>query len=170
MKRKKKVTSSKRLGILDKVQGVGPERFLSPGPRTEEGSDAEEDFNELLEIKPGTLTARGGHSFTRLDLEPDFFGVLRPPESGSSAESGRGPGKIVSPGDKRPVLPSGYGVPGKTGTGALLRGDLGSVPASGFTDINDLMSPARLKSKPVHESSFIGSLTSMILGRKGGLL
>ena len=74
----------------------------------------------------------------------------------------------MSPGDKRPTFPSvAYGVPGKTGTGALKRTDLGSIPG----DKSRLVSNVdRLQLKPSEDTSFIGSLTSMFFGRKGGLL
>ena len=52
-----------------------------------------------------------------------------------------------------------YGVPGKTGTGALLRTDLGSVPSlvHNYKDGSDV------------NTGFIGTLTNMFFGRKGGL-
>ena len=171
---KKHKKSKKKLGILKKVQEVGPERFLSPAPLTEEeGSEVEEpitnlnqDWDELEDIRPGTLTISRGIKSTK--AEKDLFGELRPPDPRGESQSGRGPGRIVSPGDKRPGFPSAFGVPGKTGTGALKRSDLGSVPTtSGASLINNA---ERLKSKPSEDNSFIGSLASMFFGRKGGLL
>ena len=59
-----------------------------------------------------------------------------------------------------------YGVPGKTGTGALQRTDLGSVPSLVHNYKDD-----RLQVKPCSDdhTGFIGTLTNMFFGRKGGL-
>ena len=59
-----------------------------------------------------------------------------------------------------------YGVPGKTGTGALQRTDLGSVPSLVHNYKDD-----RLQVKPCSDDNtgFIGTLTNMFFGRKGGL-
>ena len=180
IKRKhKKVTKAerKKLGILEKVHEVGPERFLSPAPMEGDSSDAESDqgpvvktfhndWDELMDIAPGTLTISRGIKNVRAD--PELFGELRPPDPRPQGPSGRGPGRIVSPGDKRPALPGAYGVPGKTGTGAVQRCDLGSVP---MTQAASLISNAeRLQSKPSEDTSYIGTLASMLFGRKGGLL
>ncbi len=162
------------LGILKKVKEVGPERFLSPAPLTEE-SEAEEsvvrplnqDWDELMEIQPGTLTISRGMKprYTSGDL----YGELKPPDPKiSDGQSGRGPGRIISPGDKRPGLPGAYGVPGRTGTGALTRKDLGSVPDTSGASL--IRNAERLKSKPSEDNSFIGTMASMFFGRKGGLL
>ena len=98
----------------------------------------------------------------------NFF-LFQPPDA--SDKSGRGPGRILSPGDKRPSLPSAYGVPGKTGTDALQRRDLGSIPGADFRLVSNA---ERLQIKPDNshqdENSFIGSLTTMFFGRKGRLL
>jgi len=173
-KARKSKKGQKKLGILEKVQEVGPERFLSPAPLEEESEveDCEvqplnQDWDELIDIKPGTLTVSRGMRATR--HESDLFGELKPPDA--SDKSGRGPGRILSPGDKRPSLPSAYGVPGKTGTDALQRRDLGSIPGADFRLVSNA---ERLQIKPDNshqdENSFIGSLTTMFFGRKGGLL
>ena len=174
---RKSKKAQKKLGILQKVQEVGPERFLSPAPLEEESEVSEvesddhphqqivksllNDFDELEDITPGLLTiSRGIRPKPTLDL----FGELKPPNPDEVlVPQGRGPGRIVSPGDKRPNLPGGYGVPGKTGTGALQRSDLGSIPTSS-------MSSSRMFTKPSDDQSFIGTLTTMFFGRKGGLL
>lgn len=177
LKRHKKKAGHKKLGIFKRVQEVGPERFLSPAPLTEEDSSEVEsespivkhlDWDELVEIKPGTLTLSRGIKYNDEASSTDLFGELKPPVP-KPQQSGRGPGRIVSPGDKRPGLPgAGFGVPGRTGTGALMRHDLGSVPGdAGASLINNAH---RLKSKPSEDGSFIGTLTSMFFGRKGGLL
>ena len=172
---RKSKKNQKKLGILQKVQEVGPERFLSPAPLEEESevseledsveplvkSFHENDFDELEDITPGLLTiSRGIKPKPTLDL----FGELKAPTD--EMPKGRGPGRIVSPGDKRPNLPGGYGVPGKTGTGALQRSDLGSIPTSSMSLIHE----QRMHMKPADEHSFIGTLTTMFFGRKGGLL
>ena len=162
-KHKKVKVKTKKLGILEKVQEVGPERFLSPGRLTEDESEGSDDldkvkyfqdFDELIDIQPGSLTL---NSKGIRHVDPDLFGELRPPDPQSKA-----PG----PGTKRPMLPGGFGVPGKTGTGALTRPDLGTIPST--TVLYDKNS--RLHSKPSEDNSFIGTLTSIFFGRKGGLL
>ena len=182
-KHKKGKGATKKLGILEKVQEVGPERFLSPGRLTEEecseADDASEsgsgsgkakvkyfyDCDELIDIQPGSLTLNTKGS--KFMVAPDLYGELRPPDPNSSEMSGRGPGRIVSPGDKRPTLPGGFGVPGKTGTGALLRQDLGTIPVTSSGSNKEEM---RLHSRPSEDVGFIGTLTTMFFGRKGGLL
>ena len=57
---------------------------------------------------------------------------------------GRGPGRIISPGEKRPHLRAGtLGVPGHPGTGALtgsmVRPDLGYVP---YRSANEMLGAA----------------------------
>ena len=83
-KKARKSKARKKLGILEKVQEVGPERFLSPAPMEGEGEseieDSEvqplyQDWDELVDIKPGTLTVSRGMRATRHD--PDLFGQLK---------------------------------------------------------------------------------------------
>ena len=186
-KKEKKVTKAqrKKLGILDKVHEVGPERFLSPSPMEGDSSDAEsdtpssihhkksvvrtfnKDWNELLDIAPGTLTMSRGIK-ARKQKDPELFGELKPPDPRPQGLSGRGPGRIFSPGDKAPPLPGAFGVPGRTGTGAVQRSDLGSVPMTSQASL--VANADRLQSKPAEDTSFIGTLASMFFGRKGGLL
>ena len=179
---RKSAAASKKLGILQKVEEVGVERFLSPGPPSvdrEFSGDENNDLDELVDIQPGALTI-GGSSHKR-QVNPGLYGELRAPGSPGQSRpeglnplaisSGRGPGRIVSPGDKRPAFPGSLGVPGKTGTGALLRTDLGTIPQTGSGH-----SPYRhqdfrsLITTEDEDSSFIGSLKTMFFGRKGGLL
>ena len=195
-KKTKRDSKKPKLGILEKVQEVGPERFLSParGLTEDEGSEVGsdeildtkvkvkyfQDFDELIDIQPGSLTLGSGGTRSSGGgvWNPDLFGELRPPGENAN-QSGRGPGRVVSPGDKRPTLPGGFGVPGKTGTGALKRSDLGTIPL----DLPGAMSSIsgsgynpeakfRLHSRPDDRTSegFIGTLTTMFFGRKGGLL
>ena len=81
-KARKGKKGQKKLGILEKVQEVGPERFLSPAPLEEESEveDCEvqplnQDWDELIDIKPGTLTVSRGMRATR--HESDLFGELK---------------------------------------------------------------------------------------------
>ena len=94
---------------------------------------------------------------------------------------GRGPGRVISPGEKRPTFPGGaLGIPGHPGTGALtgavVRPDLGYVPSSSATKMHaDVgVGAANFQQYPFENGSehggFIGSITSMFFGRKGGLL
>ena len=59
-----------------------------------------------------------------------------------------------------------YGVPGKTGTGALQRPDLGSVPSLIHNYKDDRI---QVKAGSDDNTGFIGTLTNMFFGRKGGL-
>ena len=93
---------------------------------------------------------------------------------------GRGPGRVISPGEKRPYVREGtLGIPGHPGTGALagtlVRPDLGCVPSSSakgmHTNVcitNEGGSEYPFKNG-TEEGGFIGKLTSMFFGRKGGL-
>ena len=134
----------------------------------------------------GQLNAPSFSMFGRPSLHPGELGRVPSPAfdadaapasnalGGGAFVGGRGPGRAVSaPGEKRPQLLGLMGIPGQPGTGALLvpppekgapaslRPDLGSVP---------------LTKSPVDDPSggpgagFIGSLTTMFFGRKGGLL
>ena len=150
-----------------------------------------EDKDELEDIQPGSLTMSGApgiHSkspdptigqltapsfsmYGRPSMSPGDFGQIPSgtfDPSGSTLMAGslgtgalvggRGPGRVItSPGEKRPQLMGALGVPGTPGTGALrLRPDLGSVPVT--------------KGQDPDSSGFIGNITSMFFGRKGGLL
>lgn len=225
MKRKKRKPVMKRLGILEKVEEVGIERFMSSSPAPssidEERSDnfwanlAKEQASkhkpdllsdELEEIEPGTLTVSRGATNTKSlgdkkpkqtskkdspvagQLKPPSFNVyagpnLSPSELGKlplvmdsdyragfppvipgAVVGGRGPGRVISPCEKRPNLPGmGLGIPGQPGTGAL-RTDLGFVPVTSAS-VNRYY---RAQSEP-EETSFIGSIAQMFFGRKGGL-
>ena len=96
---------------------------------------------------------------------------FRIPTGGGSVVGGRGPGRAISgPGEKRPQLSAGFGVPGHPGTGALarqldgsrsiVRSDLGSVPVT----------MAGTVAVPTDERGLIGNIASVFFGgRKGGL-
>ena len=133
----------------------------------------------------GQLSAPSFSMYGRPSLNPSDFGSI--PMSASSAETGetkfriptgggavvggRGPGRVISgPGEKRPQLSAGFGVPGHPGTGALagqldgsrsvVRSDLGSVPAT----------TAGTVVVPTDERGVIGNIASVFFGgRKGGL-
>ena len=69
--------------------------------------------------------------------------------------------------------PAGLGVPGHAGTGAVgqavgPRRDLGTIPGASSFDL-DLNVTSEEFSLPRSES-FVGTLTNMFFGRKGGLL
>ena len=242
-RRKKRKPVIKRLGILEKVEEVGVERFMSasPAPSSLDDDQRSENFwaslsnertkhykpdllsDELEEIEPGTLTvSRGALAAPKLSekspsrstttgkpkktskkdsspvagqLKPPVAGQLKPPvasfsmfappdpvyndsvkypsvvgtnyHSGglpSSVVGGRGPGRVISPCEKRPNLPGvALGVPGQPGTGAL-RSDLGFVPVTSAS-VNRYY---RAQSEP-EQTSFIGSIAQMFFGRKGGL-
>ena len=98
---------------------------------------------------------------------------------GMRAIGGRGPGRVISPGDKRPTLRGPLGVPGHPGTGALtgslVRPDLGYVPTTSAKQmhIGSVGASQSCSDYPFQtgseEGGFIGSITSMFFGRKGGL-
>ena len=223
MKRKKRKPVMKRLGILEKVEEVGIERFMSASPAPssideersdnfwanlskEQASHHKPDLlsDELEEIEPGTLTVSRGaannkslsdntkktpkkgpvagqlkppslNAYAGPNLSPSKLSKLPlsmasdyrtgfPTEIPGATVGGRGPGRVISPSEKRPNLPGmGYGVPGQPGTGAL-RTDLGFVPTTSAS-VNRYY---RAQSEP-DETSFIGSIAQMFFGRKGGL-
>lgn len=131
----------------------------------------------------------------RPSLRPGDLGRVPPPRSPSlgsagfalsgsgsyPAMGGRGPGRVISPGQKRPVLEDGdnlFGVPGQPGTGALtrvlsVRPDLGTVPSmtvSSSVGSGTFQGRGAPPPPPEEQPSFIGTLASMFFGRKGGLL
>ena len=97
---------------------------------------------------------------------------------------GRGPGRVISPGGKRPVLSGkSLGIPGHPGTAdlarSLVRPDLGYVPnSSDAKQQSDFGFERGLKNcqqqypfgDGSEEGGFIGSVQSMFFGRKGGFL
>jgi len=161
-----------------------------------------DDFDELEDITPGFLTLTASTEPPRDSAEytkqwigqltvPSFSATGRPslqkrelgkiplsdhnlkPPSQLCNMGGRGPGRIVSPGEIRPNQISGLGVPGQPGTGAvekaigLKRHDLGTIPGM-HTDDEEHSNPySEAKGLP-QSSSFIGSFTNMFFGRKGG--
>ena len=130
----------------------------------------------------GQLNAPSFSTYGRPSLNPSDFGSVPMtaetgetkfgiPTGGGSVVGGRGPGRVISgPGEKRPQLSAGFGVPGHPGTGALarqldgsrsvVRSDLGSVPAT----------TAGTVAVPTDERGVIGNIASVFFGgRKGGL-
>jgi hypothetical protein len=120
----------------------------------------------------GQLKAPAFSVFAPPTMSPNELGTL-PLMAGSDYRSGfapgvhgnvvggRGPGRVISPCEKRPNLPGvAFGVPGHPGTGAL-RTDLGFVPVS-----TGRFNRAQSESE---QTSFIGSIAQMFFGRKGGL-
>ena len=86
---------------------------------------------------------------------------------------------MIAPGEKRPTLQGALGVPGQPGTGALtgslVRPDLGYVPSSSVRE-KPLVNGAggdNYNQYPFQnvgdDGGFVGNLTSMFFGRKGGL-
>ena len=116
-----------------------------------------------------------------------YAAAARPQQPQLAVLGGRGPGRVVTgpqPGEKRPpptsyLGPAALGVPGTPGTGALLkqhqygpaptaqRTDLGSVPVTtaGFG-----VGAGGDGAAPGGGGGFIGSLTNMFFGRKGGFV
>lgn len=193
-RKKKGVISQrmKKLGILEKVEEVGVENLLCPSPnpscnsmdrcsrspsfvtreKSEERNDLEQDLPSVggltitSNAKQMELVSKSGDPATVGQLSASSRNL----EDLGHVMGGRGPGRTMSGGAKRPQLLGAFGVPGTPGTGALrlqppsddaglrVRPDLGSVP--------------QLTSPQTNESTtgFIGSITSMFFGRKGGLL
>ena len=122
------------------------------------------------QLKPPSLNAYAGPNLSPsklsklpLSMASDYRTGF-PTEIPGATVGGRGPGRVISPSEKRPNLPGmGYGVPGQPGTGAL-RTDLGFVPTTSAS-VNRYY---RAQSEP-DETSFIGSIAQMFFGRKGGL-
>jgi hypothetical protein len=143
-----------------------------------------DDFDALKDIPPGMLTLTTEAPRDPLEYTEEWIGQLTVPSFSSLGRTsldtvelgrvpaheaapggpgprlaGRGPGRILSPGDARP----GLGVPGRPGTGALggRRLDLGTVPGG---QQEELAVPRGM----VQSKSFIGSMSNMFFGRKGG--
>ena len=139
----KKHMKKAKLGILARIQETGSQQFLSPIPT--EGEESETDAS--LGIEPRTpQNSLNEKSQKNNGYRNTFVRKFTPPENLKI--------KLA----KKPNF--SYGVPGKTGTGALKLNDLGTVPN------NDESTP-QIKQKD--ENSFVGSLTNMFFGRKGGL-
>ena len=132
----------------------------------------------------GQLSAPSFSVYGRPSLNPGDFGsvpmvegetMFRVPTAaaGVSVVGGRGPGRVISggPGEKRPQLWAGLGVPGHPGTGALaqqldgpgrsaVRPDLGSVPST----------TSGTGALTTDERGIIGNIASVFFGgKKGGL-
>ena len=156
-----------------------------------------DDFDELKDITPGMLTLTGEAPRDPLEYTEQWIGQLtvpsfssagrpslqcgelgRVPTPGEAPSSpvcggprlgGRGPGRIVSPGEARRGV--GLGVPGRPGTGALggCRQDLGTIPGAHSPQARDMEGELGPGSRGmVQSNSFVGSITNMFFGRKGG--
>lgn len=136
----------------------------------------------------GQLNAPSFSMFGRPSLHPQELGRVPSPAfdvdqqaaepgrkalGGGAFVGGRGPGRAVSaPGEKRPQLLGLMGVPGQPGTGALLQppGEMTKTAASLRPDLGSVpLTKSPVDDKP-QGGGFIGSLTTMFFGRKGGLL
>jgi len=158
-----------------------------------------DDFDELEDITPGCLTLdkstdllRDSTKYTKLWIGefnvPSISATGRPslknkdlgkipfshqnlkPSIEQINVGGRGPGRIVSPGEARPNQIAGLGVPCQPGTGALSqakgfkRDDLGTIPG-----IKNNENQEEYFHREISQSSgFIGSFRSILFGRKGG--
>lgn len=153
-----------------------------------------DDFDELKDITPGTLTLTGEAPRDPMDYTQEWIGQLtvpsfsslgRPslntvelgkvppheeapePAFSSPRVGGRGPGRIVSPAGE---VRAGLGVPRRPGTGALggKRLDLGTIPG---TSTDTSLEPVQPEGRGMVQSkSFVGSIANMFFGRKGGYL
>ena len=147
-----------------------------------------DDYDELEEIRPGllTLTQSTGEPRDPEEYTKQWIGQLRVPSLSATgrpslqkAEFGKLPSSdpaglrsniLCSFGGRGPGRPGGQtgalGVPGRPGAGALAqalgerRGDLGKVPGLEHSQIDSVGIQ--------QSSSFMGSLTDMFFGRKGG--
>ena len=163
-----------------------------------------DDYDELEEITPGLLTLtqstetpRDPEEYTKEWIGqlsvPSFSATGRPslqskefgkipqadpsavPPSGLCSFGGRGPGRIVSPGELRPSgHGAGLGVPGHPGTGAVgqalgsRRKDLGTVPGNNEYDQDFTEDTLAVTRGMTQSTSFMGSITNMFFSRKGG--
>jgi len=164
------------LGVLDdfdELEDITP-GFLTLNKSTEPPRDSAEYTKQWI----GQLTVPSFSATGRPSLQKREFGKIPltdhnlKPSSELCNMGGRGPGRIVSPGEVRPNQMSGLGVPGHPGTGALgqaigpKRNDLGTIPGiNGHEDQYECFQENR---GIPQSSSFIGSFTNMFFGRKGG--
>ena len=167
------------VGVLDdydELEEIQP-GLLTLTQVTQEDRDPVEYTREWIgQLSVPSLSATG-----RPSLQKTEFGkipALTDPglavtSGGLCSFGGRGPGRIVSPGGQKP----GLGRPGRPGTGALgqalggsgQRKDLGTIP--GHFDDGEMTSypEGSVSGSGIPQSaSFIGSITNMLLGRKGG--
>lgn len=161
-------------GDEDELEAIRPGSLTIPHQSRVPSSPANSTIGQL---NPPAFSIYG-----RPSLSPADFGQIPPSAAqypnhspyllggpSTAVMGGRGPGRMVaSPGENRPQLLGGFGVPGQPGTGALsktavpltVRPDLGSVPVTS----------KNLSPQQQEQQGFIGSITSMFFGRKGGLL
>ena len=176
------------LGVLDDFDEL---EEIKPGvlTLTQHGdslglaAEADRDPAEYTRQWIGQLSVPSLSATGRPSLHKKEFGKIpaaasEPPLAASAdllcSFGGRGPGRIVSPGERRPAH---LGVPGRPGTGAVgialgaQRSDLGTVPGSGpahaEAELWDETGAGAGRGLP-QSSSFIGSFTNMFFSRKGG--
>ena len=171
------------LGVLDdydELEEITP-GMLTLTQVTEEDRDPEEYTKQWI----GQLSVPSLASTGRPSLQSREFGKI--PHTDSTLPSpatavcnfgGRGPGRIVSPGEVRPGhYGPGLGVPGHPGTGAVglavvggRRRDLGTIPghSSEHQAVMESYQDPGAGMGMTHSTSFIGSITNMFFSRKGG--
>jgi len=164
------------LGVLDdfdELEDITP-GFLTLSKSTEPPRDSVEYTKQWIgQLTVPSFSATGRPSLQKRELGkiPLTDHNLKPPSELCNM-GGRGPGRIVSPGEMRPNQMSGLGVPGHPGTGALgqaigsKRNDLGTIP--GINSQEDQFEYFQENRGIPQSSSFIGSFTNMFFGRKGG--
>lgn len=147
----------------------------------------------------GQLTAPSFSMFGRPILSPGELGKVpcSPSEDnypynkshkalgGGVTIGGRGPGRTISPGEKRPLVPGKLlGIPGHPGTAdlasSLVRPDLGYVPNSSAPheqsdfELESKLTTSYQQQYPFEDGTgdggFIGNIRSVFFGRKGGFL
>jgi len=165
------------LGVLDdfdELEDITP-GFLTLTRSTEPPRDSTEYTKQWIgQLTVPSFSATGRPSLQKRELGrlPSSDHNLKPPSELCNM-GGRGPGRIVSPGEIRPNQISGLGVPGQAGTGAVekaigsKRQDLGTIPGI-QTEDEDQMEYFQENRGIPQSSSFIGSFTNMFFGRKGG--
>lgn len=154
-RKRKRKQPSKNLGIMEKLEEVGVQKLMKPQnpARRLKSQSSPVRINSMKCKTIGQLkapTLLGGSAFNHQ------LGQI--PNAQNTLVSGRGPGKVFAS-QKRPAQTvRGLGVPATPGTGALQRQDLGSVPTVNNNSEQESF-----------QSGFIGSITNIFFGRKGGL-
>lgn len=170
----------KELSDFDELEDIGPGSLTlssAPHPTALPSNVLGQLSSPTANTIVGQLSVPSFSSLGRPSLQQTDFGKIPPhgtqhllglPATGFG---GRGPGRMLSPGEMRPNLLSGLGVPGHPGTHAIehalenkriKRSDLGMVPKSG--QASEVSTPVGIP----ESTSFIGSFTNMFFGRKGG--
>jgi len=174
------------LGVLDdfdELEDIKP-GLLTLNQSTEPSRDPVEYTKEWIgQLSVPSLSFAGRPSLHRQELgrPPPLSDVHRHSQQkmdlGVQGHNmgGRGPGKIASPGEvKPPNQMSGMGVPRHPGTGAVMsslgsqRNDLGTIPGLQVTDEGGGVSEEARSTGIPQSASFVGSITNIFFGRKGG--